>query len=278
MIVLAFLWPLAVLARFAAGSDLYSYILLVPVISVFLVWWQRTTLPSDTTPVRVWAALPAALGLGFLALAFTTQPSDASPENRLALVALAFVAFVAVACLGFLGRRLVGALTFPIGFLIFLAPMPPSIVATVESFLQHGSAAAALAMFSITGTPVFYHDLIFRLPGINLRVAPECSGIHSSIVLFMVSLVAGYLFLRSPWRRTLLAIAMIPLALLRNGFRVFVIGELCVHVSPDMIDSYIHHHGGPIFFALSMVPFFALLWWLVRSERKPGPASAQPSS
>jgi hypothetical protein len=49
------------------------------------------------------------------------------------------------------------------------------------------------------------------------------------------------------------------LAILRNGFRVFVIGELCVHVSPSMIDSPIHRKGGPIFFALSLIPFFLFL-------------------
>ena len=35
-----------------------------------------------------------------------------------------------------------------------------------------------------------------------------------------------------------------------------------------MIDSYIHRHGGPIFFVLSLVPFFfLLLFWLRKRER-----------
>ena len=33
-----------------------------------------------------------------------------------------------------------------------------------------------------------------------------------------------------------------------------MIGLLCVHVGPHMIDSYIHRQGGPIFFALSLGP------------------------
>jgi hypothetical protein len=61
---------------------------------------------------------------------------------------------------------------------------------------------------------------------------------------------------------------VIPLGILRNGFRVFVIGMLCVHVGPRMIDSVIHHRGGPLFFALSLVPLFLLLWWLRRGERR----------
>jgi hypothetical protein len=42
---------------------------------------------------------------------------------------------------------------------------------------------------------------------------------------------------------------------------------------PQMIDSPIHHRGGPIFFSLSLIPLFALLWWLRASEtRSTGPA------
>jgi exosortase/archaeosortase family protein len=63
-----------------------------------------------------------------------------------------------------------------------------------------------------------------------------------------------------------LALSVIPLAILRNGFRIFVIGMLCVHVDRGMINSWVHRKGGPLFFALSLLPFFALLLWLRRSE------------
>jgi hypothetical protein len=65
---------------------------------------------------------------------------------------------------------------------------------------------------------------------------------------------------------------VIPLAILRNGLRIFIIGQLCVRVSPGMIDSYVHRHGGPIFFAMSLIPFFLLLVILRKSESKSGQA------
>ena len=40
---------------------------------------------------------------------------------------------------------------------------------------------------------------------------------------------------------------VIPLGILRNGFRIFVIGMLCVHIGPYMINSKIHRQGGPSF-------------------------------
>ena len=76
-------------------------------------------------------------------------------------------------------------------------------------------------------------------------------------------------FSKSPWRRIVLVAFVIPLGIVRNGFRILVIGLLCVHVGPHMIDSVIHHRGGPLFFALSLVPLFLLLWWL----RRPGTAT-----
>jgi len=87
------------------------------------------------------------------------------------------------------------------------------------------------------------------------------------------------LFLQRFWTRAVLVLFVVPLAILRNGFRVFVIGWLCVHISPKMIDSPIHHHGGPIFFALSLVPFFLLLFFLRKWDSRASEASKpQPES
>jgi len=130
-------------------------------------------------------------------------------------------------------------------------------------------------MFRIAGTTVYREGLVFHLPSITMEVAPQCSGIRSSLVLFIVSLVGGQMFLNSNWRRLVLVLVVLPLALLRNGFRVFTLGELCEKIGPHMIDSWVHHRGGPIFFALSLIPFMGLVWWLMRGEAKAQPSSAK---
>ena len=119
--------------------------------------------------------------------------------------------------------------------------------------------------------------MVFALPGMIIEVAQECSDIRSSLVLFITSLVAAYLFLHSPWRRLVLVAFVIPLGILRNGVRIVVIGLLCVHYGPQMIHSVIHRKGGPFFFALSLIPLFLLLWWLRRGEanRSAGRLSAE---
>src|SRR5207245_2243041 len=85
-------------------------------------------------------------------------------------------------------------------------------------------------------------------------------------VLLITSILAANMFLRTTWRRALFVGAVIPLGLLRNGFRILVVALLCVHIGPHMIDSPIHRRGGPLFFALSLVPLFLMLWLFRRSE------------
>jgi exosortase C (VPDSG-CTERM-specific) len=171
----------------------------------------------------------------------------------------------------FLGTDTLRQIAFPLAFLVFTLPFPLAVREWLEGFFQNTSADAASFFFWLAGMPAVRDDLQvlqIQLPGITLEVAPECSGIHSSLVLFITSLLAGYHFLRAPWKRAALALAVIPLGFLRNGFRIFVIGELCVNVNPDMINSRIHRQGGPVFFALSLIPLFLLLFLLRRGDSK----------
>jgi len=263
-----FFQPLLALAVYAAGQQLHSHILLIPFVSAYLIYIRRLSLPTDYTFSPGWAMIP--LVAGVIALAAEWLPSvfggPLSHNDDLALMALSFVCFVGAGGFFFLGRKWMTAAAFPFAFLIFMVPMPDAMADTLETASKLASTEAASLFFDITGTPVLREGTIFQLPNIVIQVGQECSGIRSSWVLVMTSLLAANLFLKSTWRRAILVCFVIPLGIVRNGFRVFVIGMLCVHFGPQMIDSVIHHRGGPIFFALSLIPLFLLLWWLRGGE------------
>jgi exosortase C (VPDSG-CTERM-specific) len=269
-LLLCFSWPLFQLVRYSLGSDLYSHIILVPVVSLYLVWLKRERLADRSAPSRAVAYLLLSVGFGVTGwyLATLLMGSNLPREDSLALSTGAFVLLLGGTCGLFLGRSAYWEMSFPLAFLGFMLPFPHVVLGAIETFLQHGSSSVAAVFFSVSGTPFFRQELVFQLPGITLQVAPECSGIHSTLALLITSVVGGYFFLKSPLSRCILALGVIPLALVRNGFRVFVIGELCVHISPDMIHSFIHRQGGPIFFALSLIPFSILLVALVKFEKR----------
>jgi exosortase C (VPDSG-CTERM-specific) len=262
--------PLYNLAELALHSELFSHIILIPFISAYLIWIKRAEFVPGSAPARKIAAALLGLGLVFLTSYWIAILNGIAfaPEDALALQILSFVLLLVGLCSWFLDRTTLRAISFPLGFLVFMVPFPLFVTLGIETFLQHASAAAANVFFSLAGTTVFHHDLIFQLPGITLQVAPECSGIRSSLALFITSLIAGHLFLRTPWKCAVLTFAVIPLAILRNGFRIFTLGELCVRISPDMIDSPIHHRGGPVFFALSLIPLFFLLRTFYKSDHR----------
>jgi exosortase C (VPDSG-CTERM-specific) len=267
LLILLFARPLTNLAVYAFSKDLHSHILLVPFITGYLLHIQRASLPAPGQRSISGTALFTGTGLAALAGTIAWRGS-LSVNDHLALMALAFVSFVAAGGFLFLGPRWMAAAAFPVAFLVFIVPMPDAAARWLENASALASAEAAAMYFGLAGTPLVRSGTIFELPGIVLQVAQECSGIRSSWVLFITSVLASHLFLKSPWRRLVLVAFVIPLGILRNGFRVFVIGMLCVHVGPHMIDSVIHHRGGPLFFALSLVPLFLLLWWLRRGERR----------
>lgn len=273
LLSLGFALPLFHLFAFAISDDLHSYIPLMPFIGGYLAWTLKAELPSQSRAARRAALFFLIAGAAVTAayFAFGHSAALAPPENTFALTTLAWLLCVAgVGCLT-LGGAMMRALAFPFGLLLFMIPLPAFARQGIEAGLQHGSAVAADWMFTLAGTAFAREGMIFQLPTITLEVAPECSGIHSTWVLLITSLIAGRMILRRPWRRAVLCLVVLPLALVRNGFRVFVIGELCIHISPRMIDSPIHHHGGPIFFALSLIPLFLLLYFLKHGERAASP-------
>ena len=267
LLALAFIQPLTRLMVYAAQSELNSLILLVPFIAGYLLHTQQVRiLAAFRTSI---AGTVTAGGVGFAALvAGIVWRQRVSINDDLGLMALAFVSFAVAGGFLFLGARWMAARAFPVAFLIFMIPLPDAAVDWLENASMLASAEAAALFFNAAGTPVFRHGTVFELQGIVLQVAQECSGIRSSWVLFIAGLLASHLFLRTRWRRIVLVAFVIPLGILRNGFRVFVIGLLCVHIGPWMIDRTIHRQGGPFFFALSLVPLFLLLLWLRRRERR----------
>lgn len=275
-LVILFGRPLAALCLKAVTSEFHSYILLVPFIFAYLLFSRKNELPREYARAWPQTLLFFSVGLGATLIAILAgETLRMSEATWLSLMILSFVSFAVGTAFLLLGKSWVGTAAFPLFFLIFLVPMPDMVINTLETASQHGSAWAADLFFRLGDTPYIHDGMVFQLPNINIRVAQECSGIRSSWILFITSILAANTFLRTNWKRALLVFAVIPLGIIRNGFRVWVIGLLCVHFGPQMINSPIHRRGGPLFFALSLIPLFGLIAWLRHGETTQNKVSAE---
>ena len=267
LLSLLFFQPLARILDLALQNDLHSYIPLVPAISGYLLYTQPR---KDISYRSSFGAAARVSAIGIAALGAALGFDSISANDNLSLMMLAYVSFIVATGFVCLGSEWMRAAAFPVAFLVFMVPIPDAAVNWLELALVAASADAAAWMFRVTGTPMFRNGTILTLPGMVLEVARECSGIRSTVVLFITSVLASNLFLKSTSRRLALVTLVIPLAIARNGFRILVIGLLCVHIGPHMSDSFIHHRGGPIFFALSLIPLAFFLFWLRRHDKRVG--------
>ncbi len=255
------------IARLSLSSTLYSHIALMPLVSAYLVYIRRDTLPPSSRP-------PVLLTLLFFGAAATsaaiawTGGSELQPQSLLALGMFGMVMCTLGLTAACWGAAIFRALAVPATLLLFMIPMPESIENMAAEGLQFASATAAQWFFSLTGEPVYRDGLIFQLPGLTILVAEECSGIRSTLVLLISSIVAADVFLRTPWKKWLLVGLVIPLGILRNGFRIVSISLLTIHVDPEIIHGPLHRRGGPIFFMLSLAILLIILLLLRRTENQ----------
>jgi exosortase C (VPDSG-CTERM-specific) len=265
-----FLPQLIAFAQFAWRNENQSHALLIPLISIYLGWqnrksWRKEKQTRSTAPL-VFLGLALISELMVVLLEIERVPI---PLNDLfsAHVTGFYCATLAILVLAF-GREMLRAFAFPLAFALFSIPLPMAVLDAIEMLLQHGSATVFAAFVHVSGVPVFREELTFALPGMLIQIAPECSGSRSSLVLFITSLLAGYLFLRTPKHRTLLALAVIPVGILRNAIRIFLLTMLSLYVDPRLIHGPAHTAGGPPFFVLSLIPLFLLVVWFRRRENR----------
>ncbi len=273
--------PIAATLRLALRQDAYTHILLILPVSAGLIameWSRRKWKPNPSI-----AAGSAVLGLAILiriAGLSWGRFDTFSGEIRLSLQMLAVVTWWIGSFLVCFGSRIFRGCVFPLFFLLWLVPMPGLALDRVVSFLQQGTASFARLMLATAGVPVAQDHTILTVPGLTLEVAQECSSIRSSMVLVVSSMVLSYLFLHSLWGKTVVILASIPLAIAKNGLRVFTLTILAAYVNPTVLNSPLHHQGGVLFLAVAFMAVFVLIWIVGRVERRVAslPAGKQISS
>jgi len=175
-------------------SAYYTHVVLIPLVSAYLVFTRRKEIFTDVG--YAFAPGGAVAGLGLLLLvAAATMASGWGRNDQYALLACSTVLVVIGAFIALFGLRAFAAARFPLLFLAFMVPLPTVVEYWVIRVLQLGSAEFVAFLFPFTGMPVLRDACVFHLPGISIEVAPQCSGIRSSLALVITCVLAGHMFL-----------------------------------------------------------------------------------
>jgi exosortase len=271
--VLAFWKVLHALVVFSLDHESSSHILLIPLLSIYLLYTERGRVFQV---VRSSAVGGGAVALTAIAL-YVFVASHVSLRDPELFLPGATLAIVLLWLGGFLlcyGAEAWRRATFSLLFLLLMVPLPQAVLERSIYLLQQGSTEIAYVLFKAVGVPVLRQGFVLTLPSVQIEVAKECSGIRSSVALFITCLLAAHLFLRTKWRMLLFVLLAFPLAIVKNGIRITTLTLLSVYVDPSFLTGNLHHEGGFLFFFLALAILCPVLLLLQRTERSP----AEPSS
>jgi len=246
----------------------YSHIVLIPLLCLYLLYLRRAVIFATVE----WSPfLGSILMVAGGAVSLGTNVPINEMFNSFPSTILAFVMICWGAFLFCYGIQAVRTASFGLGLLAFMVPFPSFVLDAIVGFLQRYSADTVEVLFSTLGIPVVREGFIFTLSDFTILIAEECSGIRSALALFITSLVAGHLFLRSTWGKMALVSIVVLLAIVKNAFRIVGLALLANYVDPSFItDSILHRKGGIPLFILSLVVLYSLAWLIRKLEQRLG--------
>ncbi len=251
-------------------SPYFSYVPLVPIITAYLLFMNRKKIFSCPPSSRQAAILLA----GAAAVFFIAADQAHILFNRSNYQSLMALSLVVLWISGFTVLYGVDSLreaAFPVLFLFLAVPLPDSLLEHCILFLRQWSSAAVHVFFIAAGTPFGREGFVFHLPTLDIEVAKECSGVRAGLSLVITALFAGSFFLRSGWSRAVLVIAAVPITIVKNGLRIFVLSILGVYVDSRMLtESTLHSRMGILFFMLSLFIVGGLIVLLRKFEKRSG--------
>jgi len=193
--------------------DYYSHGFMVPVVAIWVASQQsrrfrRIPRERDTR--------------GLIAIAASLAMNAWGVLSGSAFVAgIGVVSGVAGATLYLCGSRWLRLLTFPVGFLIFMVPLPATWITPIIVQLQLLASEVAVDLLQWGGMSLLREGNVIQLPGgESVFVAEACSGITSIVTMLPLGVLLAYFTERSQLRRTVLVASVIPLATLGNLLRI----------------------------------------------------------
>ncbi len=259
-LLLAYGFVLLSLAGQWADDPNYAHGFFVPVMSAWLAWRRRGRLraaPRRPNPAGILVvAAGAALYLaGVLAAElFTTRVS-------LVVVLTGLV-------LALEGTERLRVMALPLGFLLFMIPLPYVVYYRLTFPLQIESSRIAAGLLTAAGLPVVREGNVIHLEGYALEVVTACSGLRSIMTLGTIGVFIATLL---PMSRAGLAgylLLIVPVAMGANVLRLALTAAIAAVAGPGAAESFLHELSGLVLFVLGVAALFLIAWGFRWADRR----------
>jgi exosortase len=250
--------PMMLLARDWWNNPEAGHGLLLAPLAVWFAW--KAGIAPDARPSR-------ALGLALLVLAVLVRyVSDLAAElftmrSSMLLAAVGLTIY-------YFGLRQILRWWLPFTLIALSIPLPELILSRVALPLQFTASKIGASLLAWRQIPVLLDGNVIRIPGHELFVAEACSGLRSLTALLSLGVLLGAVTLNSAWSRTALFLMAIPVAIMLNGFRIFMTGFLVLLVDPKLGEGFMHVTEGWLIFVIAFFLLGGIAWLLMALESR----------
>ncbi len=230
----------------------------------WLVWRERARLRADTNA-------PAAPGAALVSSGLVLYVLARSQSIYLVEVIAQIPVLLGVVWLT-MGREGLRRLWFPIALIVFLAPIPGSLLDQVLLPLKGWVSAVVDTTLHVFGYPIARDGVVLTIGSYSLLIADACSGLNSMVALSGIGLLYVYLAgHESRAHNVALLLSILPIAFLANIVRVILL-VLITYYRGESSGKAFHDHAGLLEVAMAFGGFFAfdrLLMLFSRTLRPP---------
>lgn len=150
-------------------------------------------------------------------------------------------------------------LWFPLLYLVFMFPLPDTVVAALTGSLKTGISHAAVVFLYEFGYPIGSAGVMIQVGQFQLLVAAACSGLNSIVALTAISLFYVYMRHQADWRYALLlTLFILPVAIFTNFVRVVILILITYHAGDAAAQGFLHNFAGLLMFTIALLTIFAL--------------------
>jgi exosortase D (VPLPA-CTERM-specific) len=162
------------------------------------------------------------------------------------------------------GTRAMRTLGGPLVYLFFMVPLPLAIYISTSTEMQLLASQLGMALISLFGVHATLDGNVITLASAKLEVAEACSGLRYLFPLVSFAFLTAMLLEDRFWKKALLVLSSVPIAIVLNAGRIAMIAILIDRFNIDTSSGSAHAFEGFAVFALCILVLFFELWCLVR--------------
>jgi exosortase D (VPLPA-CTERM-specific) len=238
----------------------YSYGILIPFLSAFLIYRERDQLRGLPFTGSWYGLLLIVLGLG---LRFVGELSTMPAVVHYALLLVLYGLVLALA-----GPTVFRRLFMPLLILVFMVPLPPLVTTQLSLQLQLLSSQLGVWVIRAFGISVLLEGNVIDLGTYKLEVAEACSGLRYLFPLMTLSFIVAYLFRGALWKRAIVFLSSIPITVIMNSLRIGLIGVTVDRWGTAMAEGVLHEFEGWVMFMASSAVVVLLAITLTKSRNR----------